>query len=57
MARDLGVQADYVQRAFRKTEESLGGEKAREILQEEWREQLEALAAMQAQRPLKPPGR
>lgn len=58
MARDLGVQADYVDRAFRKSEEALGDSlRAREILQERWRRELEAFEAMQSKRPLKPPGR
>lgn len=56
MARDLGVQADYVDRAFRKSEESLGDSlRAKELLQERWRRELAALEAMQAKRPLKPP--
>ena len=56
MARDLGVQADYMDRAFRKSEESLGTTlRAREMLQERWRRELEALETMQASRPLKPP--
>jgi len=63
MSRDLGVQADYVTRAFRKSEEKL-----RELLQNatgsrissktrRWLDDTAALEQMQADRPLKPPGR
>jgi hypothetical protein len=58
MARDLGVQADYVDRAFRKLEEQLGDSAlAREVMKQRWRESLEALERMQTGRPMKPPGR
>lgn len=57
MERDRGVRADYVERAFRESESVMNYVRTREAEQEAWRSQLEALAAMQAARPLKPPGR
>jgi hypothetical protein len=65
MARDLGVRADYVDRAFRKEDSLLDGlrnsDRAhwRLVAASERRRDLamEALEKLQAQRPLRPPGK
>lgn len=64
MTRDSGVQADYVDRAFRKDDDKLRDASATRTKLgmlltpgDVRREACEALEAVQASRPMKPPGR
>ncbi len=61
MARDIGVAGDYMDRAFRKMESigwtSKGSEAQRAAAKRALRMASKKLDQVQANRPLKPPGR
>lgn len=68
MTRDIGVQPDYIDRAFKKSDKKLqdgrsvdglmkGAQHDRETAQDARRRAIEDLEKLQAARPMKPPGK